>query len=126
MKRIVPATLLFLFIIGISICSMYYTKNVCNETAEKIEKCYTEFSSGNLESASRTAEELKEEWHRKHKRLSAFVYHHLLDDVTVYIEQIPLYSKLNYEEKFYTACQNADTVLEQIVHESKFKISCFY
>ena len=105
---------------------MFYTKNVCKQTTKEIEKCYTEFSSGNLESATLIAEELKIDWHQKHKRLSAFVYHRLLDDVTVYIKQIPLYAKLKYDEKFYTACQNADTVLEQIVHESKFKISCFY
>lgn len=126
MKRLIPATITFLLIICIIVYSTTYIKRECKKTSEEIKACYTAFLNGNTENASILAKKLTDDWHERHIKLSMFVYHSFLDDLTLYIEEIPLYVELQLDDKFYAACKKADTVLEQIVHETKFKISCFY
>lgn len=117
MKRIIPATIILLIIFLGYIGSYIYVNNICNTVNQKIENCIKEYEE--IGNAKNDAFKLKKYWDKKEKILSFFVNHNMIDEVEMTISKINLYSEFENNYIFYDSCNTAQTLLHQIIEDTK-------
>lgn len=117
MKRLIPAIIILLLIIGTYLGSDLYTNKICKTTIEGIESCVKEYEEHGTATAD--AAWLKNYWDEKEKVLSIFVDHDLIDKVELAVSTIDLYSGFENNYMFYDACNTAKILLHQILEDSK-------
>ena len=126
MKRLIPASIIFLFVLGICICSKLCVNKTSDETLNEIKYCYQQLENGNIESAHQLSENIKDNWHKNKEKLELFVNHSFLDKVNLYVYQLPVFIKTNSKNDFLLAYENINTLFEQISEEQKFGMHSFF
>ncbi|MBQ8741493.1 MAG: DUF4363 family protein [Clostridia bacterium] len=117
MKRLIPATLIFIFIIAVCIGAHMYVDNACDQTINDIENYYNQ---------SITGDELEEKWQERKENMALFVNHNFLDKISVYIGQLTLTEEEDNSPEFDTVYKNIESILELIKAEQKFALHSFY
>ncbi|MBQ3547718.1 MAG: DUF4363 family protein [Clostridia bacterium] len=117
MKRIIPAIIILLILVGGYLGSYVYINNVCDTATEGIEACLKEYEAHGTAKAD--ADWLKNYWDENEKILSFFVNHELIDRVEMSITNIKLHSAFKENYMFYDACDTAKTLLHQIMEDTK-------
>ncbi len=126
MKRLIPAAFIFIFVLTICICGNNYVDATYKKTMAEINSCYEIYQSGNKEQAEEFAENLSNNWHKTKVKLAAFVNHSFLDNISVYMSQLPVLIQQDSESLFLIAYKNIESSLEQMAEEQKFHLHSFY
>ncbi|MBQ8267424.1 MAG: DUF4363 family protein [Clostridia bacterium] len=116
MKRLIPAAVIFVFIISVCVCAHIYVDRACDQTVNDIKA----YSRNQL-----TAAALENHWQERKEQLAIFVNHSFLDKVSVYMGQLTLITEENHLE-FDTIYKNIQTVLSLIKEEQAFALHSFY
>lgn len=116
MKRIFPAIIILVITICLCICSYIYVTRECDATNDDIDK----FLQNKISSL-----DLQNSWQERKEKLSFFVNHGFLDDMSLYIGQLSVYDDQN-SERFDLILKNIDTLLSMIKQEQHFATHSFY
>lgn len=116
MKRLIPATVILIFIISLCFTSHFLVNKICNQTIEDINK---------FRDKSTSAQNLENTWKKSKEKLSIFVNHGFLDDVSVYISQLTLFTADN-SSQFDTIYKNIETMIDMIKEEQRLATHSFY
>lgn len=115
MKRIIPAIIILIFTISLCICSHVFIDMACNSTTEDIEAFLNDDISANT---------LESSWQKRKEKMSFFVNHSFLDELSVYIGELTIYNKSNsYIDHIE---KNIQTVLFMIKEEQRLSAHSFY
>ena len=116
MKRIFPAIVILLFTISLCIYSHSFVDNACNTTLSDINDFRNNYISGDT---------LERYWVERKEKMSLFVNHSFLDDITISIGQLITYDNKN-SEYFNHTFKNIQTLLSMIKEEQQFAAHSFY
>lgn len=117
MKRLIPAAIIFVFIIAICITAHICIDRACDQTLIDVEKFYNE---------KITANELEKQWRERKENMALFVNHSFLDDVSIYIGQLTLSNKENTIPEFDMVYKSIKTTLKLIKDEQTLALHSFY
>lgn len=116
MKRLIYAVLVFILLLSLTIYSHVSVDRHCNTTLKEVK---------DFQNQTITGEALAQSWSAHKEKMSAFVNHDFLDQISLYINQISLgYS--NKDENFAVACKNIETLLSMIQQEQRLALHSFY
>ena len=82
MKRLIAAAAILILLIVICFFGNRCVVKICNETNDKISKCYEAYNKNDYPTAVNYASDIYEDWHQKQIRLAVFVNHSMLDDIS--------------------------------------------
>ncbi len=116
MKRLIYAAVVFVLLLSLTLCSHVAVDHYCESTIKDVKNFYKQKISGDT---------LSNSWIEHKEKMSAFVNHEFLDQISIYIGQITLDTG-NKDEKFSVAYKNIETLLEMIKEEQRLKLHSFY
>lgn len=116
MKRLIPATIVFILLLSLTIYSHFTIDNYCKITSEELKQ----FSDNTISSKT-----LTQNWQKRKEKMSAFVNHGFLDEITLYMGQIELGDNVE-DENFTVAYKNIETLLSMIRDEQRLSAHSFY
>lgn len=117
MKRLIPASILFVLVIATYISSLIYITKTCDTTINMLEdtvKTYKEEKT-----AEDNAKKLKKFWEKKEKILSLFINHNHIDEVEQAISSLTVYAKEKGNVIFYEYADKTKVLLHQIIEDTK-------
>ena len=116
MKRLIPAAITFVLIFLLCICSNLFIEQACEATAKDIKK---------FQNKTISADTLKTTWQERKEKMSFFINHAFLDDISLYIGQLCVENTQN-SDIFEHTYNNIETVLEMIKDEQRISYHSFY
>ena len=117
MKRLIPASILFIAVIASYFFSLRYINATCDDTQKLVLHCEEEYRNGS--DASSTAKELSEMWDEKEKVLSFFVNHNQIDEIELEISSLSVFCNSENEIYFYDSIETLKTLLHQVKEDTK-------
>ena len=117
MKRLIPATIIFIFIISLCFSSHVLVYKITNKTLDDIDSFYNKTIS---------AKQLQQSWQKNKEKLSLFVNHGFLDDISVYVGQLTIADADIKSPEFETIHKNILTIINMIKEEQRFASHSFY
>lgn len=120
MKRLIPASVLFILVIFAYLISLNYIKNSCDTGKELLnESIYIYKTEG---TARKQAEEIKNFWDKKEKMLSFFVNHNHIDEIELAISSMNIYANDENNILFFQYADSVKVLLHQIMEETNLTI----
>ena len=95
-------------------CSHTVIQRSCDKTLQDL----TEFKNKSI-----SAKKLQSRWETRKEKMSFWVNHDFLDDISMYIGQLTLYNK---NQSSATTCKNIETILSMIKKEQQLSAHSFY
>lgn len=92
MKRLIPSAVLAVIILLGCIWGHYVTDDVCNITDTELKECEQAYKNGSFDKAQELAKKLQKEWEDREEKLSLFVNHSFLDEISENLAQIPYFA----------------------------------
>ena len=117
MKRLIPATIILVFIITICTIANILVEQNLNQALEDINK---------FKNKTISAQQLQESWNNKKENLSIFVNHGFLDDISIYIGQLMVSDSDIKSPEFETTYKNIQTIMHAIKEDQRFAPHSFY
>lgn len=103
-------------LISLAFYSHFAVNRYCNDTINDVQN----FASNNI-----TSDTLTKSWNKRKNKMSIYVNHDFLDQITMYIGQMILGDN-HEDENFKTAYKNIETLIKLIREEQKFAAHSFY
>ncbi len=116
MKRIVPAVLILIFTISLCVFSHVFISKSCDHTLNDISK---------FQNKKISADALENSWQKRKEKMSLFVNHGFLDDISIHIGQLTAYDNQD-SEYFEHTLKNIKTILAMIRDEQRLSAHSFY
>lgn len=126
MKRLIPASIMIIFIAALCIYSNVYVNRACKQTVTDIEQYYENCFSNSDSTIETLSQNLENNWKKRKETLELFVNHSFLDKISLYIAQLPVLAQSGNETQFILVCENIKELTEQICEEQKFALHSFY
>ncbi|MGN1320840.1 MAG: DUF4363 family protein [Acutalibacteraceae bacterium] len=126
MKRLIPASIMIIFIAALCIYSNVYVNRACEQTVTDIEQYYENCFSNSDSTIETLSLNLENNWQKRKETLELFVNHSFLDKISLYIAQLPVLAQSGNETQFILVCENIKELTEQICEEQKFALHSFY
>lgn len=126
MKRLIPASVMIIFIAALCIYSNVYVNRACEQTVTDIEQYYENCFSNSGGTIETLSQNLENNWKKRKETLELFVNHSFLDKISLYIAQLPVLAQSGNETQFILVCENIRELTEQICEEQKFALHSFY
>lgn len=117
MKRLIPAALILVFIILLCVSANLLINDICDDTLEDINRFHNK---------TITAQFLQKIWKTNKEKLSLFVNHGFLDEISVYIGQLTVSDADIKSPEFETIYKNIQTILLIIKEEQHLAPHSFY
>ncbi len=117
MKRLIPASIILVLIIVLCFCSHILVDNICDKALNDIDKYYNKTIS---------AQDIQKSWQDKKEKLSLFVNHGFLDEISIYIGQLTVVDTDIKSPDFETIYKNIQTIMYMIKEEQRFAPHSFY
>lgn len=117
MKRLIPASIIFILVIVICIWAHIYVDRACADTIKDIESFYNK----NI-----TAATLEKNWQERKENMALFVNHGFLDKISVYIGQLTVLPTDEVKPELNAVYKNIESVLSLIKAEQKLALHSFY
>ncbi len=117
MKRLIPAVIIFVIVITVCVTAHICIDRACDQTLEDMEMFYSE---------QLTAKELEKIWHDRKEKMSLFVNHSFLDELSLYIGQLTLSSEEDNIPELDMTYRNIKTTLSLIKSEQTLALHSFY
>ena len=116
MKRLIYAAVILIALISLAFYSHFAVNRYCNDTINDVQN----FASNKI-----TSETLTKSWNKRKNKMSIYVNHDFLDQITMYIGQMILGDN-HEDENFKIAYKNIETLIKLIREEQKFAAHSFY
>lgn len=117
MKRLIPASILFIAVIASYFLSLWYINGTCETTQKLVLRCEEEYRNGS--DALAAAKELSEMWDEKEKVLSFFVNHNQIDEIELELSSLSVFCKSENEIYFYDSIETLKTLLHQVKEDAR-------
>ena len=117
MKRLIPAAIILIFIIVLCILANISVTNNLEKTLDDINRFKNSIIS---------EYQLQESWSNTKEKLSVFVNHGPLDDISVYIGQLTLLNSDTTYPQFEAIYKNIQTIISSIKEDLRFSVHSFY
>ncbi len=117
MKRLIPASIIFLIVIATYLTSLYYITDSCDKAQTLLDnsvKAYVQNKTAETE-----AKKMRDFWDKREKTLSVFVNHDRIDDIEKAISSLSVYAKYPNNELFYEYADTVKILLHQIMEDTK-------
>ncbi len=125
MKRLIPATILLVFIITVSLIGKFTIESNCKKTINELKSCYREIRINNTDNALKYAKKAKKEWKNKSTAVSLFSNRRLTDEIVLGLTHLCGYLET---EDISGAIHEYKTVIsaaEKIIGEQNLTIDSF-
>lgn len=116
MKRLIYAIVAIALLLCMTLYSKFTVKQHCTNTLNELKQFKTHVISGDT---------LTKTWSNRKEKMSAFVNHDFLDQISIYIGQITL-GESNKDQNFAVAYKNVETLLSMIIDEQQLDEHSFY
>ena len=116
MKRLIYAAIAFFLLLSLTVYSHISVDRHCNATLKELKEFQNQTIAG---------ETLTQSWTRRKEKMSAFVNHDFLDQISLYVGQITL-GNSNKDESFAVAYKNIETLLSMVQQEQRLALHSFY
>lgn len=116
MKRLIPALIILIFTLATCLYSNITVSRACDQTEKDINA---------FENKTVSATKLEENWQKQKEKMSIFVNHKFLDDISIYVGQLTQYYTLQDNASSRTL-ENIKTTLYMIKEEQKLTYHSFY
>lgn len=126
MKRLIPASVIFIILILICIIGNIFVLNKCTKFSEKVESCYDAYQNGDYYTSKEIASSLYGEWDTTQKKLAFFVNHAMLDDISKATARLASYKLDNPDTHFASECIDMQSVLHRMCDEQRIIPENFY
>lgn len=117
MKRLIPASIIFVLVVLTYLLSLKYITKSCESTNKLLDKSVTVYKENHT--AEKETKEIKEFWQKEEKILSFFVNHDHIDKIEQAISSLNVYAKEKDNILFYEYADTIQVLLHQIVEETK-------
>ena len=117
MKRLIPASIIFVLVILTYFLSLNYITKSCDNTNKLLDKSVSAYKQNNT--AEKEAKEIKKFWQKEEKILSFFVNHEHIDEIEQAISTLNVYAKEKDNILFYEYADTIKVLLHQIVEETR-------
>lgn len=117
MKRLIPASVLLIFVIVVYLINLNYITKTCDKTNNLLQSSVNEYKTKGT--AIETTEKLSEFWSDTEKYLSIFVNHNHIDEIKLAISSLSVYSKDKNNILFMEFSNKVEVLLHQIIEETK-------
>ena len=117
MKRLIPASIIFVLVILTYFLSLNYITKSCESTNKLLDKSVEVYKEN--QTAEKEAEKIKKFWQKEEKILSFFVNHEHIDEIEQAISTLNVYAKEKDNILFYEYADAIRVLLHQIVEETK-------
>lgn len=117
MKRLIPASILFVIVITTYISSLIYITKICNSTIDRLQNIVEIYEQN--DSAKEESKNLKKYWEDKEKILSLFINHNHIDEIEQAISSLTVYAKEKDNVIFYEYADKTKVLLHQIIEDTK-------
>ena len=117
MKRLIAAAILFIFVITAYISGYLYIDNSCKTAKKYLRECISAYSDN--DDATDEAEKLEKYWSKKENGLSFFANHSKIDEIELAISTLKTYSKTKENEIFYEYSGTVETLIHQLLEDTK-------
>lgn len=124
MKRLIPASIIFVLVILSYVLSLNYITNRCNRTNELLEESVAVYKEN--ETAVKEAEKIEKYWQKEEKYLSFFINHDHIDEIEQAISTLNVYAKEKNNILFYEYADTIKVLLHQIMEETKITIHSIF
>ncbi len=124
MKRLIPASIIFVLVIITYLTSLFYITNSCEEAKKLLDNSITVYK--NEKEAEKEAKELENYWDKKEKTLSVFVNHDRIDDIEKAISLLNVYAKQKDNELFFEYADTVKILLHQIMEDTKITMHSIF
>ncbi len=116
MKRLIAATILFIFVTASYITGYAYINKTCKTANRLLEECINIYDDNN--NAYSATEKLNNFWSEKEGTLSVFANHSSIDEIELAISSMLVYSDKKDNEIFYEYSSTVKTLLHQLLEDS--------
>ncbi len=117
MKRLIPASIIFVLVILTYFLSLNHITKSCENTNKLLDKSVEAYKEN--QTAEKEAEKIKKFWQKEEKTLSFFVNHEHIDEIEQAISTLNVYAKEKDNILFYEYADAIRVLLHQIVEETK-------
>lgn len=126
MKRLVPATILLIFIIIICAASNYTICKSIKIAKGEIEKCEQLYKGEKFEDAKDCAKKFKDNWIKSNRLISVYSNHCPLDDITKLSGILPVAIDKKNDFEFASSISQLKTAFDIIYEEQSFTLQSLY
>ena len=125
MKRIIAAVVLIALVAMLAVTESIYIKKFCSRKKEEITDVKNMYSE-NISECADSAERFRKDWINVQAKMTLFVNHSLIDQISEDATRIPVYAENRDEAEFYAACADVERTLKQISDDQRITIDSFY
>ena len=116
MKRLIYAIIAFILLLSLTLYSHISVNRHCNTTLNELKQ---------FQEQTITSDTLTQSWSARKEKMSAFVNHDFLDQISLYIGQITLENS-DKDEFFSIAYKNIEVLLSMVRDEQQLAAHSFY
>ncbi len=124
MKRLIPASIIFVLVIVTYLTSLYYITDSCDKAKNLLENSVQTYAR--QKTAEKEAKKMEDYWNKKEKVLSVFVNHDRIDDIEKAISLLNVYAKSPDNELFYEYADTVKILLHQIMEDTKITMHSIF
>ncbi len=124
MKRLIPASIIFVLVIITYLTSLYYITDSYDRTKHLLDTAVQTYSQ--QKTAPKEAKQMKEFWDKKEKVLSVFINHNRIDDIEKAISLLNVYAKSPNNELFYEYADTVKILLHQLMEDTKITVHSIF
>ncbi len=126
MKRSITIAAILLSIVALSIGSLFYLHRVEEEMTGLLEGAARSAQAEDFEAARQTAAKAEERWQEYEKRLSLFVRHGELDEMTKVVAELTDYAQQKDAALFCASADKAASIIRHIYETELPTIKNFF
>lgn len=126
MKRLIPAAVLLVIIVCVSVFGKIIVDRNCTAISEKLTEFKKQYLNANNEEAERSAEEIQEQWRKCEKRISPFANRELIDNITISLSRMRNGIENNAKDNVLYEYSSIKIYLDKITDEQSLTATSFF
>ncbi len=126
MKRLVVSILILVFAVGISIFSVIFIKNSCDEAVSGLDDILSNAITENAEEVNRLAVQTNEYWETKKNLMNILIGQQHTNDITKTLHQIIFFAQIGDYESVLLHTEECKEDLHLIIESNEPKLSTIF
>jgi len=126
MKRLVVSILILVFAVGISIFSVIFIKNSCNEAVSGLDDILSNAITENAEEVNRLAVQTNEYWESKKFLMNILIGQQYTNNITKTLHQIIFFAEIGDYESVLLHTEECKEDLHLIIESNEPKLSTVF
>lgn len=126
MKRLIPAGVLIVIIICVSVFGKIIVDRNCTAVSKKLTEFKKQYLTEDTEQAEKSAEELQKQWQKCEKRISPFANRELIDNITISLSRMKNSIENNAYDNVLYEYSSVKIYLDKIIDEQSLTATSFF